>query len=334
MALSTISMQSKKVRQSAGPVLIADAEEFQRKFCRTPFSFRHTLADSGMFSLASLAEGTEVLMSAGKGHRVLVRDAQSGVSTRFSDIRERPTTSDMFEQLETRNAWVRINNFADVNHHYADLIDTVVEEILTLTGQRSAMDVTRAQFSIFVASPHSVTPFHIDHETNFLCQISGQKDVCVYPPDDRDVLSEREIESFYSGKINAASYRPELDSHGTVFDLKAGLAVHHPPLSPHWVKNGPEVSVSVSINLCMKHLDDRAHIYQVNHLMRKVGLSPTPPGKSRTSDYLKARTMSAIGMSRPESTSDIVFSAFRRVLAPVHLARKVTSRLGSSLIRS
>jgi hypothetical protein len=40
-----------------------------------------------------------------------------------------------------------------------------------------------------------------------------------------------------------------------------GVAAHHPPLAPHWVRNGAAVSVSVSIDFCMRAFDRRARVY-------------------------------------------------------------------------
>ena len=89
----------------------------------------------------------------------------------------------------------------------------------------------------------------MDHESNFLFQIGGEKEVNLFDPADRSVLSEREIETFYIGELNALRYRDEIQSKAMVYQLKPGQAVHHPPMAPHWVRNGsdprsPSASVS------------------------------------------------------------------------------------------
>ncbi len=40
---------------------------------------------------------------------------------------------------------------------------------------------------MFLASPQSITPFHLDHEQNFLCHIRGPKTFYVWDHRDRDV---------------------------------------------------------------------------------------------------------------------------------------------------
>jgi len=50
-----------------------------------------------------------------------------------------------------------------------------------------------------------------------------------------------------------------------------GTAVHIPVNSPHWVQNGPDVSVSLNINV---DFDDAVwgDVYRFNYVMRKLGL--------------------------------------------------------------
>ena len=45
------------------------------------------------------------------------------------------------------------------------------------------------------------------------------------------------------GDGSKAHYREEFSGRETVFHLDPGLAVHHPSLAPHWVKNGDNVSI-------------------------------------------------------------------------------------------
>ena len=41
---------------------------------------------------------------------------------------------------------------------------------------------------IFVTSPHTITPFHMDKEHNFILQIKGNKRLYVWEPDDVETL--------------------------------------------------------------------------------------------------------------------------------------------------
>jgi hypothetical protein len=180
--------------------------------------------------------------------------------------------------------------------------------------------------TVFMASPNIVTPYHIDHEANFLCQILGNKDVFLFDPNDRELLSDQEIEKFYFGDLDGASYQAPLQNRSKAFRLRPGVAVHHPPLAPHWVRNGSDVSISVSINFCMREIDRRAHIYQVNNVLRKIGLNPSPPGQSRIGDIVKAGGMRLLSTSKPSSYRETVFSGLDRIRAPFRMVKRLMTR--------
>jgi hypothetical protein len=69
--------------------------------------------------------------------------------------------------------------------------------------------------------------------------------------------------------------------------MRPGTGVHIPLNSPHWLKNGDEISISLSINYQYKD-DRRKNIYQANYYLRRAGLKPKPPGSSKLIDHMKA----------------------------------------------
>ncbi|MEJ1976358.1 MAG: cupin-like domain-containing protein [Acetobacteraceae bacterium] len=204
----------------------------------------------------------------------------------------------------------------------------MLHEIEDLTGVPLHEEITWSTLTVFLASPRIVTPYHIDHESNFLFQIEGEKEVCLFDPSDQDLLPAPEIEQFYVGNAEAANYRSHLQDRGTVYRLTPGMAVHHPPLAPHWVKNGDGVSVSASIGFCMRDLDRRAKVHQANLVLRKLGLHPQAPGLSRTGDRAKAAVMSVLSKSNPQTQDDLLFSGIRRAVAPFRALKRLRSRVG------
>ena len=145
----------------------------------------------------------------------------------------------------------------------------------------------------------------------------------MYDPSSRENLPDNEIERFYFGKLDAAQYRKDMDHHGKVFHLTSGTAVHHPSLAGHWVKNGDQPSVSVSLVFCTKQIDRRAYTYQSNFLLRKMGLRQKTPGTSPRWDGLKANAIHAISKRNPQSYQDLIFSGPTRIKAPVRLAKRL-----------
>jgi hypothetical protein len=150
---------------------------------------------------------------------------------------------------------------------------------------------------IFVTSPKRVSTYHIDRECNFLLQIRGTKTLHVFDREDREVLSEEEIERFWTVDHNAAAYKPHLQNRATSYRLTPGTGVHIPVNCPHWLENDDNVSVSLSVNFQFKD-SVRANPYRANFLLRKIGLHPTPPGKSAALDSLKSTAVTPIVWAR------------------------------------
>src|SRR3546814_4940370 len=52
---------------------------------------------------------------------------------------------------------------------------------------------------IFLSSPGSITPFHMDPEHNILLQIEGEKTMTVFPPGDETLVPAQQSECFHRG---------------------------------------------------------------------------------------------------------------------------------------
>jgi hypothetical protein len=145
----------------------------------------------------------------------------------------------------------------------------------------------RREGFIFISSPGSVTPFHMDPEHNFLLQIRGQKQISVWNSGDRSVLSEVALEKYFSDADRQIVFKEEYQPKATVFDLTPGTGLHFPVVAPHWVLNGGEVSVSFSITFHTPASERRRVVYCANADLRGKGLDPSPPGASAFRDLAK-----------------------------------------------
>jgi len=153
----------------------------------------------------------------------------------------------------------------------------------------------RREGFVFVSSPGAVTPFHLDPEHNFLLQIRGSKTVSMWDRDDRLVLPEIELEKFYDAFVHRSlPFRDDFQTTAWVVRLEPGQGLHFPVAVPHWVQNGPEVSVSFSITFRSDGSRSRELVYRANAKLRKLGLSPTPPGRSILLDATKKNAFAAL----------------------------------------
>lgn len=134
------------------------------------------------------------------------------------------------------------------------------------------------QAFIFITSPGSVTPYHIDPEHNFLLQVRGGKRVHLYDGRVKSLLTEENLERFYSDRGRNIPFQPEFDQHSWVNELQPGDGLHFPVTYPHWVQNLDEVSVSFSMTFRTPDLDRRRAIYQIHDRLRRWGLSPNQVG--------------------------------------------------------
>lgn len=309
-----------------GGLLRPDRGEFRSKFNRFAFAFPHGLAGHELFTIPRLARLGETILASPAPGRFSAYDARSAVTgTKFHLMEHGERVADTIRGLDQAGVWMKLSMAHEADPDYAELLEGIIDELEDLSGYPLRRETTWKTMTIFMASPGIVTPYHIDHECNFLMQIQGEKDVALYDPLDRSLLTAPEIERFYAGagSVDAATWRDELAHSGTVFRLVPGRAVHHPPLAPHWVKNGDNVSVSVSIGFCLRELDRRAHVWQANYCLRRLGLRPREPGVWAAADRLKHAAIRAVSTRNTSDREEILFSGMHRLATPLRLARRL-----------
>ena len=193
------------------------------------------------------------------------------------------------ETIRTSDSYIMIREpNTDVSFHplFRELIRDVQGVMQDCGAGREAHD---AKLYLFISSPNSVTPFHIDRYSNFLMQIQGRKEVSVFPQwDERSVPSRvRESVVAYSGE--RATWQPEMDELRTVYRLEPGDALHVPFVAGHHVRNGPEVSITLSLFF---HTDATRSLTRAMHLndklRRRFGLRPHPVGMAPVRDAVKS----------------------------------------------
>src|SRR4029077_16868476 len=98
----------------------------------------------------------------------------------------------------------------------------------------------------------------------------------------------RELEKYVDG--HTCDF-PRMQANSETFTIERGLGVYLPSMVPHWVTTESGISVSFSIPF-YTHFCERAEgVYRVNSWLRKVRLSPAPPGRSPSTDAAKAAAL-------------------------------------------
>ena len=194
--------------------------------------------------------------------------------------------------IEGNGLWMVLKNIE--NHpDYKRLLDETLDEVSPLVEDREGGMTLREGF-VFLSSPDSTTPSHTDPEHNFLMQVRGTKQMTVgrFPDEETRQL---EIEDHVSGGHRNIEWLPV---EPTVFEMSPGDAVYVPPHAPHMVKNGPTASISFSITFRTPELERVQRVSSINARIRRLGLTPKPPGRRPAVDRVRARTSRALGRVR------------------------------------
>ncbi len=264
-----------------------DQGEFREKFNHRSFAFTHHLSQHKLFEIPRLVELAKKLEHTGS---VYYDAGEIRVDQRWDESPAGSWTVDeAIRRIQDAGAWIILRS-AEQDPEYGAVLDECMAEIQTLLGKNLKKEMKVQDAIVFITSPKRVTTYHIDRECNFILQIHGDKDISVFDQKDRDVLPEEEIERFWMVDNNAAVYKPQYQDRATVYRMAPGKVIHVPVNAPHWVKNDNNISVTLSVNFQFRE-NFPAHVYRANYLLRKFGLSPTPPGQSGIRDAVKVFAM-------------------------------------------
>jgi hypothetical protein len=240
----------------------------------------HELADHPLLQIDALVE-----LGKRQQERNLVRthSADATAGTSFADApklhpNEKGAATTLADIANAR-AWMSLLN-VQADPIYRAFIDEILEDVRPAVDLKDPGMCYRAGW-IFVSSPNTVTPFHMDHEHNFIMQIRGTKRLYTWDPFDRETVSERAQELFHDRHSRElVTWREDHRSRARVLDLEPGLGGYMPSTSPHMVENGPEPSITISFTYYTESTRRRELLYRGNAALRRLGIEPTPVGAS------------------------------------------------------
>ena len=261
----------------------ATKQLFQTSFDRRPFAFTHQIHLSEHFTHSALLKLADRVSN--KPNRWYVEEGDTSPEKGWSPGPGGRTLVQCLEEIASNNSLVMLKRVNE-EPEYKEILNSLEEELSGLTGIGIRSRYRDPVMTILITSPLRITPYHIDGEANLLMQARGTKSVYIFDGKDREVLPDAELEGFWSGDIRAPKYKKHLQSRAWRFDLSPGDGVLNPVIFPHWVQNGPEISISLSTNF-KRVSDDTADTYRVNGRLRRFGLHPSVPGASPSVDHLK-----------------------------------------------
>jgi hypothetical protein len=271
-----------------------DPASFAALYPETPGIVRHALADHPLFTLPALVDLAGTLDP--KHVEYNRGDLPTGIDP--GDVPANGLSiADTIRSIEENGSWM-VLKFVERNPAYKALLEGALGELAPVIDPVTGA-MHQLESFIFVSSPNSVTPLHFDPEHNILLQLRGTKTMTVFPATDAEIAPNELHEQFQLGLASRnLPWDDRYAARGTAFALAAGDGMHVPVMTPHWVKNGPEVSVSFSVTWRSEWSYRAADAHAFNAVMRKAGVTPARPGRYPVQNTAKAfawRAMRKIG---------------------------------------
>ena len=248
---------------------------FAEAYPEMPNKLRHDLCDHPLLQLPALVDLATRLRSDHVEHNqgdLPIGIAPEDVPTPALDIDE------TIRSIEESGSWMALKFIENLPEYHHLLVQTLPAIDPAVRGKTGAMN--KLEGFIFVSSPGAITPFHFDPEHNILLQIRGNKVLTLFPADDENIVAPQDHEAFAYGEHHRnLEWRDDVSALGIPMSLTPGEALYVPVKMPHWVKNGPEVSISLSVTWRSDWSVAESDARALNALIRKVGISPATPGR-------------------------------------------------------
>jgi hypothetical protein len=267
-------------------------ERFAANYPEVPHLLHHDLRSHPLLALDALAELGEALparsIEYNKGDLPIGVDGKPGGNGL--------TIGETIRNVATSGSWAVLKNI-EQNPAYAallaDLLGEIEPDIVRKTGR-----MLKTQGFIFVSSPDAVTPYHFDPEHNILLQIEGSKKMTVFPAGDARFAPDEVHEAYHTGGARELKWDDAFLAEGQPFELHPGNAIFVPVMAPHFVRNGPVPSISLSITWRSEWSFAEADARAFNKWLRRFGVSPSAPGRWPSTNGAKAyawRAMRRLG---------------------------------------
>jgi len=198
---------------------------------------------------------------------------------------------EVFRHLHEPGSWIALYD-VQTDPAYGRFVRDVLGNVQVLSAEESPVDV---RGFIFISTPPSVTPFHIDRENNFWLQICGRKTLSVWDRMDRKTVAAKDVDAFIQyGDLSGVRLTDGARDRAGNFDCGPGDGVYFPSTSPHmahtdtsWVTDRDHLVISIGVVFYSAVTRRNAYVHAANGVLRRLGLDPDVAGVSEWRDRLK-----------------------------------------------
>lgn len=267
--------------------------EFAAAYPERPILIEHGLVDHPLLQLDELAALAARIRPVDAEHNR--GDLPVGIAAEDTPANGL-SVDETIRSIEENGSWL-VLKFVEQDPLYRTLLAETLAELADDVRPATGAMLKQEAF-IFISSPDAVTPFHFDPEHNILLQIRGTKTMTIFPAADETLANGAQHEAFHDGGHRNLAWRDEFAARGEAFELAPGKAVYVPVKAPHWVKNGPGVSISFSITWRSEWSYREEYARRMNAVLRKAGLDPAAPGRYPHQNHLKSLGYRAFDKAR------------------------------------
>ncbi len=255
---------------------------FSASYPEVPHKLVHSLGSHPLLELDALAGLAEALPASSIEYNA----ADQPIGIEGKPAATGVPIGETIRQIISSGSWAVLKNI-EQNPAYAALLEELLGELRPQIEARTGRMMTTQGF-IFVTSPNGVTPYHFDPEHNILLQIRGSKVMTQFPAGNATYAPDEVHESYHTGGARELKWREDLAAGGREFALGPGEALFVPVMAPHFVRNGPEPSVSLSITWRSEWSFAEADARAFNGVLRRIGLRPHGTGRWPSRNLAKA----------------------------------------------
>jgi len=296
---------------NVAPVISADNESLARDFPLKPFAIKHKLANHPLLTLPRIAQlAAELprdLIEYNSGDAAISQDPDKVKSVDLDPV-------DVVNRIQSAGAWMVLKR-VEKSPEYRALLEDALLSVARARGFNSLADAGFSQVEgfLFVSSPNSTTPFHMDAEDNFFVQIHGEKTFAIYDNRDGGIADDAQVEHSFTKHRNVP-YDDGFKPRRIEFRLFDGDGCYVPYLWPHWVKTADSYSISLAITWKTEEVKRQNDLHFFNSMLRGLGLPQAAPGKNPGLDNIKlVAYRTAAAMIEPLRTSQTMRRIIRRI---------------------